>query len=446
MNERVRITVSGIRGQVPDALNADTVSGFASAFATFLEKGTIAFCRDSRASSPMLSMAAFSAATAAGLNGADFGCLPTPFLQFQMKRESFSGGIVLTGGHNPDPWNAVLLLSERGNYLEMTEGMEIFNIHEASIFKKAAWNELGAVERKDFPFDEYCRRLAEVVRLKAIRERRFKVVADPCGGAAAPYLQEFADFLNLDLTAINDRIDRPFPHPPEPNQANASQTEAVVRAVGADLGFLTNSDGSRLSLVDEKGRGQNEEITLPLCLLAGRRHIKKAVTTFSTSSLTGWAAGQAGISLLQTKVGQSAVIATMSGEGAEAGGEGSGSFALAEFSLGYDAFLSLALILDKLAADRQPLSTVLSDFPRFVRRKINREVPPEKLYRLMDMLEDEYRKENPDCTDGIRVNRKDAWFHIRPSMTEFMLRIIIEGKSKAHVSRIEDELNERMGQ
>jgi phosphoglucosamine mutase len=445
MIDRVRITVSGIRGQVPDALNADTVSEFASAFATFLEKGTIAFCRDSRSSSPMLSMAAFSAVIAAGLCGEDFGCLPTPFLQFHMKQESFRGGIVLTGGHNPEPWNAVLLLSEEGNYLEMTEGMEVFNIHEASIFQKAPWNKLGTVKRTHFPFDQYCRRLAEVARIEAIRDRRFKIVADPCGGAVAPYLKDYAEFLNLDLTVINDRIDQPFPHPPEPNQANASQAEAVVRAVGADLGFQTNSDGSRLSLVDEKGKGMSAEMTFPLCLLSGQRHIKKAVTTLSTSSLSGWAAKQSGISLIQTKVGQSAVIATMGGEGAQAGGEGSGSFSLADFSLGYDALLSLALILEKLAVDEQSLSAAVSNFPHFFRRKINREVPAEKLYRMMDMLEENYRKENPDFTDGIRVDRKDVWFHIRPSMTEFTLRIIIEGTSRVEVSRIEDELNERMG-
>ena len=203
-------------------------------------------------------------------------------------------------------------------------------------------------------------------------ERRFRVVADPCNGALSPFLNEFADSYGIDMIPINNDPEKPFSHAPEPKSENASQAEAVVKATGADLGFLLNSDGSRLSLVDEGGRGLNEELTFPLCLISMKGRVSKAVTTLSTSSLTDWAAEGSGIQLVKTRVGQSAVVNTMEAEEAEMGGEGSGSMCLRQFSRGYDALLSLLLILDLAAKRETTLSALVSDFPVLYRRKIRR--------------------------------------------------------------------------
>jgi phosphomannomutase len=62
----------------------------------------------------------------------------------------------------------------------------------------------------------------------------------------------------------------------------------------------------------------------------------------------------------------------------------------------------------------------------------------------MDRLEELYAGENPDHTDGIRVDRKGVWFNIRLSSTEFVLRITIEGEKEEDVDSVEDELRNRM--
>jgi len=139
MTDRLRITVSGIRGQVPESLDVDVASRFASAFASYLEEGRVAICRDYRFSSEMLSLAAASAVLAAGLDCINFGQIPVSFLQFHLARNGCSGGLAVSAGHNPLPWNALVLLGESGYYLEATEGPEVFNIYEAGNFQKAGW-------------------------------------------------------------------------------------------------------------------------------------------------------------------------------------------------------------------------------------------------------------------------------------------------------------------
>ena len=444
MRERLRINVSGIRGEVPGALHVEVVSKFASAFASTLEQGMTAVCRDSRKTSPMLAMAVFSSVIAGGLDCVDFGILPTPFLQFLMGKERYSGGIAITGGHNPNSWNAIILLDREGDYLDISEGSEVFNTYEAGDFSKASWQNLGRMKTENFPVDRYFDELSRVVDAARIRGKKFKVVADPCNGAASLYLGEFCHFFGLDLIAINDHPEKPSPHPPEPSVDNAAQVEAVVKSTGADLGFLLNSDGSRISFVSEEGMALSEEMTFPLALLSLQGQIQRAITTTVTTSWADWAAQEAGIRLSRTKVGQSSVVHVMESVGAGAGGEGSGSLCLSRFSLAYDSLLMLALILDYLAKEEKPLSAVTARFPERCMQKIKVDVPPERTYRVMDRIDELYAKEDPDYTDGIRVEREGVWFNIRPSATEFVLRITIEGEKKKVVDSVEDELRDRI--
>jgi phosphomannomutase len=392
----------------------------------------------------MLVMAVLSSVIAGGLDGVDFGLLPTPFLQFLMGKEKYSGGIAITGGHNPDSWNAVILLDMEGDYLDISEGSEVFNIYEAGDFTKTSWKNLGHIQALVFPLDRYFKGLSRFVDTDRIRKRKFKVVADPCNGASSPFLKDFGDFFDLDLIPINDNPEKSFPHPPEPSIENASQVEAVVGSTDADLGFLLNSDGSRLSLVDEKGTAQSEEMTFPFALLSLKGRIDHAITTTVTSSWADWAAQNIGIGLSRTKVGQSSVVHVMESVGAGVGGEGSGSVCLLDFSLGYDSFLTLALILDCLSREDKSLSDLAALFPDRHMKKIKVDVPPERTYRVMDRLDEIFVSENPDYTDGIRVERKGVWFNIRPSATEFVLRITIEGENLEAVESVEDELKDRM--
>jgi phosphomannomutase len=445
MRENVRISVSGIRGEVPEALDVEITAKFASAFASYLEEGGMAFCRDSRATSPMLEMAALGASMASGMDATDFGLLPIPLLQFQMRKKGWAGGIAISGGHNPLPWNAVILLGEEGAFLEVSEGAEVFNIFEAGNFIKKPWNGLGKRIEGEFSMAGYLDALSSLVDREAIQRAGFKVAADPCNGSLAPFLERYAAHWGLTLVSVNDHPDKPFPHTPEPNPENASQVEAVLEATGADLGILFNSDGSRISCVTERGEALSEEFTLPLCLYALEGKINTAVTTQSTSSLTEWAAERAGIRLIKARVGQSAVVNTMIAEGAEAGGEGSGSFVYSPFSYGYDGLLALTLILHAMAVKDKSLSEITAPFPRYVMKKLKIPIPPDKMYRILDRLEEDFEGEKTDFTDGIRIDREGVWAHIRPSTTEFILRVHIEGQEETYVRETADEIRERIG-
>jgi phosphomannomutase len=135
----------------------------------------------------------------------------------------------------------------------------------------------------------------------------------------------------------------------------------------------------------------------------------------------------------------------MESTNAEIGGEGSGGLCFLSFSLGYDSLLALTMILDLMSREEKSFSALTTPFPERFMKKIKIEVPPERTYRVMDRLEEIYARENPDYTDGVRVERNETWFNIRPSSTEFVLRITIEGEKAEDIESIEDEIRDRMG-
>ena len=441
----LRISLSGIRGKVPEGLNVTVAFNFASSFATYLGEGKIGVCVDGRWSGTMLSYAVNASISACGLDVYNLCVVPTPFLQFLIGKGIFDAGISITGGHNPQDWNALLLLNEKGAYLDSIEGNEVFNIYHSREFSKASWNEIGEIKEYRPDWSLYLKAMEKFVNAEEIRKARFKIVVDPCQGAGSVLIKDFADFFNLKILTINSEVGGKFPHDPEPNLENARQVAAVMEAVSYDAGFLLNSDASRLSLITEKGKALSEEYTFPLVALSFlEKHRSSIVTTVATSRMIEHVAEKFGVSVMRTRVGQSYVVHTMEATGAEIGGEGSGSICIKEFSKGYDAFFSIALILDLMATKGKTLSELASCLPEYHIKKLKFPMPVDRIYRLVHHLKETYSSENPNLEDGVRVERKKGWFNIRPSTTEFILRAIIEGESPGALEELVEEVTEKI--
>ncbi len=431
MSDKIRITTSGIRGRVPEDLNVSIVSDFTSAYATYLEKGNIAVITDGRWSGKMFAHSVISSLSSSGLNTYFLHILPTPVVQYFLRNRIFDAAISITGGHNNENWNALLLLNRDGSYPDFMEGREIFNIYHSKDFKKVSWDNLGKIKNIDADIDKYIEKIGSIVNTEEIRKNRFKIVVDSCASSPVKIMNKLAQYFNINLIHLNDKIMGKFPHKPEPSPENSYQTEATVRATSSDIGFLFNSDGSRLSVIDEKGRGLSEEFTLPLVTLAYVEDINsQIITTVATSKIIDMVGKEFNIPVLRTKVGQPAVIHFMRAKNSEIGGEGSGSVCIRELSFGYDSFVSLALILQLMAETGKQISDIIKKYDRFIMKKFKKFIPLEKSYKALHRLEEKYDKFTPMMTDGIRVEKKGVWFNIRPSTTEFALIIIIEAEDE----------------
>src|ERR687895_2108186 len=138
----LKIGISGVRGVVGETFTPELAVGVAQAFGTYLDSGRILVCRDTRSSGPMVHAAVLAGLLAAGCEVIDLGVCPTPSLQLSVRRLGAVGGVSITAGHNPEPWNALKFVRGDGLYLNAMQADELLDIFHQSEFDKAAWDHI----------------------------------------------------------------------------------------------------------------------------------------------------------------------------------------------------------------------------------------------------------------------------------------------------------------
>ena len=441
----LKVGISGVRGIVGESMTPKLAMDFAAAFGTYIGGRTVLLGRDTRISSPLLRAACLAALTSTGCDVVDLGVCPTPILQYSTRkggrRLRARGGVSITAGHNDIAWNALAFIGPEGTSLNVFQGQEVLDIYHLGKFRKAPVGAIGRVREDNGQAGRYFASLARFCRAGEIRRAGLKVVIDGVSGAAAPYLAPFAEALGFALVPVNDEPNGFFPHDPEPRPRNAQQVVAVIKAVGAQAGFLLNSDASRVSVVAEDGEPLSEEYTFPLVANDYlRSHPGPVVANFSTSRMIEDVARARNCPLIRTKVGQSYAIQALLQEGGVLAGEGSGGVAAAAFQPAFDAFLTMGLVLGVMARTGKPLSQLAGELPRYhiVKEKIH--CTPARIHSIVDEVRGHFSGHDVDTSDGLRVEDRSGWVKVRTSGTEPMIRVIAEDLDQEKARERADEV------
>jgi len=431
----LRINVAGVRGVVGQTLTPELMIDFAAAFGTYLGEGEVLVGADTRFSGEMLKRAVNSALLSCGCNVTDLGICPTPMLQWLVRQRKATGGISISAGHNAAEWNGLNFINAEGAYLTPQQGEEVLDIFHARAFERKGWNAIGKLSRSDEAADckQYLDALCVYLDSKAIRNSAFTVVVDPCNGAGAPFLPEFAERLGLRLIPINCEPSGIFPHDPEPRPRNARQIAAIMKPVNAHAGFLFNSDMSRVSVVSDIGETVTEEYSFPL--VASHVMAKRTgtvVTNCCTTRTLDDVASKHKARVIKTPVGPAFIIASMLDERALLAGDGSGSVAVADFSSAMDAFLTMGLILEAMSTRKRTLAQLIAELPRYHIVKDKIYCPAAKAYQAVNAVIQHYQHQGQtlNLTDGVRADWPDAWVHVRASATEPLVRVICEAATR----------------
>lgn len=445
---RLMVSVSGLRGRVGHGLTPEIIAHFAAAFGAYVAaRGpgrTVVIGRDSRVSGPMFARAATAALQSVGCDVVDVGIAPTPTVQLAVEDLGAAGGLAVTASHNPVEWNALKFIGASGMFLDADEGREMRRFLDREI-PRAEWDALGGWSEDAGAVERHLQRILAVPFLDvgSIRRRQFRVALDCVRGAGGTIFPRLLEELGCRVDAINLEMDGRFPREPEPVAENLGELEDRVRSVGADVGFATDPDVDRLSLVSEQGRAIGEDYTLALAaMLVLRRRPGPVVTNLSTSRLMDDVATAAGVRLIRAPVGEINVARRMQAEGATIGGEGNGGVILPDVHLTRDAPVAAALVLQLLAESDQPLSEIAEGIGRYeiVKEKVDR--PSAPLDQVYDALAASSGAAEADRQDGLRLAwpQERRWAHLRPSGTEPIVRIIAEAPTRAEADAMVETL------
>jgi len=444
----LKIGITGVRGVVGETFTPELAVGFSQAFGTYLEGGRILVCRDTRPSGPMVQAAVTSGLLAAGCEVIDLDVCPTTSLQLAVSWLKADGGIAITAGHNPSQWNALKFVRSDGLYLNSIQAEELLDIFHQGEFTKASSDEMKSSVEKQDAIEHHLERLRETFDVKRVAALNLKVAVDCCNGACSKLIPEWLREQGCEVLAINDDLNSPFPHRPEPKPETMAQLSAIVKAGDADIGFAHDADGERLGIVDERGEPLSEELTFAL---AARIRLAErpgaVVTNVSTTSAIDQIATHYGGNVIRTPVGQAYISEAMLEHGAVLGGEGSGGVSVPELHSTHDGAAAVALILQGLASSGKAVSELVQELPRLTMLKHNIAVEPNRLYSVLQNFRVAMEEEQLtiDLTDGIKIVFPEGWIHVRASNTESMIRVIAEAADPRSAENLLNRVRDRLG-
>ena len=426
-------SASGLRGIAEEHFTPELIDKYISAFISTQNVKSCVIGRDGRHSGKQITQWVTNALKKNGVNVDNCDLATTPTMQIMTEKDNYDGGIVITASHNPSEYNGLKFLQTDGTFLSPEQCEDLFKAVDQNILLDSA-DLLGVVEEYKAANDEHIHRVlaAKCIDVENIRKKKFKVVIDAVNGAGSFILPMLCKGLGCDVITINCDGNGNFNRVPEPLAENLGSLEQKVLEVGADVGFATDPDGDRLSVVSNKGQAIGEEYSLVLAVKNFINYQKSnVVTNLSTSMMLNNIVGET----IRTKIGEAHVVQQMNKLNIPIGGEGNGGVILKEVHLGRDSLVAVSMILSLLSSSNKSISEEIKEIPKYIMIKDMIRVDSKVDF---DSLESVFDCNEINKLDGIKFIWPDKWIHIRKSNTEPIIRIFAEAST---LEEVEDLIN-----
>ena len=401
-----------------------------------LDARTVLVGRDARTSSPALRDALVRGLSEAGAAVDDLGLATTPMVYFFTAEGGYGASVMITASHNPPEYNGFKVSKAGALPCGYDLGLKTVEawIEAGTLPPKAACP--GAVRAID--------RLGDYVawlraRLPDLSGLRFAV---DCSDGAAGILAK--DLFGSEAVYLNAEPDGAFPHH-GPNPLEAANREALVRTVreqGLDLGLMFDGDADRVAFVDETGAFVPPDAMIPLYARLLGRSGETVVHDVRTSRGVIETLREDGFEPLMVKVGAAFAKTALRERGGVCGGEVAGHYYFRDFHWCDSGELSAVLALGIVAeAKRQgkTFSALLAPITgRYcasgevnIRGVDDRPAAVARVEAAVTRLLG--APERRIDFDGVRLDWADAWFGVRPSNTEPILRLACEARTPAQL-------------
>ncbi len=432
-----------IRGRTDlGELTPELARDVGAAFAILTGAPEIAVGRDCRASSPDIAGALIEGITGQGASVLEIGEVATDCVYYVSGSRSIPG-VMITASHNPAEYNGIKLCREGAAPVGEDTGLkEIERMVTEGIQPGPGGGTITSLDVRE----GYVNHLLAIVEEEKMS--KLVVAVDGGNGMAGVVVEAVFDRIPPSIIGLYLDPDGTFPnHPADPLQPeNLVDVIALVRERSADLGVAFDGDADRAAFIDDQGKPLSGSTTTALIArwFLARRPGATIVHNLITSRAVPETIRKLGGVPIRTRVGHSFIKQVMAETGAVFGGEHSGHYYFADNFRADSGMLAMLVLLQVISEDGRPLSKIRKDVePYFASGEINLHVADQKA--AMDRVAKKFADADLDHLDGLTVSWPDRWFNLRPSNTEPLLRLNVEGPSEAAVGELVASAEEALG-
>jgi phosphomannomutase len=433
-----------VRGLYPSEINETAAHDIGGGFVSYLGARRIAVTRDMRTSSPGLAEAFIEGARQQGCDVVDYGMLPTDVMYFAVCRDGLDGGAQITASHNPKEYNGIKLVSKDARPLSGDVGLkeirEMIMARELPPGKPA----MGAYERRE-AVEDYLEHIFTFIDPSIVEP--FTCVLDAGSGMGGLIGPKMFARLPCKTSHVAMEVDGTFPHH-ESNPLIEENRRTVTQRVldeKADIGIAWDGDADRCFFID--GTGDFVAGDFVTALLAEAFLLKypgeKIIYDVRASSAVKDIVAQYGGTALMSRVGHAFIKQRMRAENAIFGGEVTGHYYFRDNFFADNGFIPVLLILELMSRKGKTLAELLAPLREkyFISGEINTtlasmDVADAKIAEITRR----YADGQVYHLDGVSVEYADWHLNVRKSNTEPLLRLNLEGTTRAVMEQRRDEV------
>ena len=412
--------------------------GRAAAFVlTKNKKGKVLVGRDTRLSGDLVESALIAGFMSLGLDVDVAGVIPTPGVAYLTRTGDYLCGVSISASHNPFEYNGIKFFSSRGLKLDdsVEDDIEEKVLSTTKIYKDVTGDQVGRVNRSHEFTEKY------ISYLKGLTDERFdgfEVAVDAGNGAQSFIAEEVLKSYGARVKIINN----------EPNGKNINDKcgstnpkliEELVKKENSHIGMSFDGDADRIIAVDEEGKIVDGDHILAIAATHLKENNKlnnnAAVGTIMSNMGLKKYLESIGVDFIETKVGDRYILERMLKDDYIIGAEQSGHVIFLDYNTTGDGLatgIHLLEIMKKTGKKLSELNGLMKDYPQVLKNA-----------RVRDELKNRY-EEFPDIIKAIK-EVEDAYHGsgrvvIRPSGTEALVRVMIEGEDTYKLSQDADKL------
>ena len=432
----------GVRGVANSELTANLAFKLGKAGAYVLskedERPVVLIGKDTRISGDMLEDSLSSGVLSMGGNVIKVGVLPTPAIAYLVRYFHADAGAVISASHNPFEHNGIKFFNSEGFKLDddLEEEIEDIIARDLDVSSHITGDRLGRVmEQKSDGLALYADFLKQTI---SVDIRGMEIAVDCANGAASQVAEKVFTELGARLHIIHNR-----PDGININRSSGSthpeDLQETVRKTGASVGLAFDGDADRLIAVDENGDVVDGDRTMYICakMLKETDALPFDLVTTTVMSNIGFhkAVEALGLKVDVTQVGDRYVLERMLKTGCVIGGEQSGHIIFRNHTTTGDGILSALQLLQAMKLAGKPLSELAAEVVLYPQVLKNAKVRNENKKRL---------EKDKEVAEAIRaVEEKlhgEGRVLIRPSGTEPLVRVMIEGKKQDEITLLAENL------
>ena len=428
-----------IRGVYPEELSGEDAHAIGAATIAHLGATRVAVARDMRRSGPELAAELIHGMVEQGAEVTDLELCSTDELYFAVGKFGYQAGVMISASHNPAKYNGFKFCRENAISISSETGLNAIRDLAVKGPLPPKPNQ-GSVHTRDVMAD-FVQHVLSFIDRSAIRPLRLCIDAgNGMGGLIVP---EVFKYLPCDVTPLFFELDGSFPNhqasPIEPE--NMVDVQRAVRETHADMGVAFDGDADRMFITDERGELVGGDMVTALvakALLArnpGATILYNLICSRSVPEVVATAGGKA----IRTRVGHSFIKAQMRETNAIFGGEHSGHFYFRDNWFADSGMIALLTVLELVSRESKPVSELVHSISTRVRSgEINSHV--DDVQARLKAVAEHFSSGEQDWLDGLTAQYKDWWFNVRPSNTEPLLRLNVEGDTRELMEKGRDEV------